>query len=549
MGQMKIKVLNENYTMEEGATFLELANKVQDKYDATIALAKYAGKLQELNKKIPGEGEVTFITLNEEDGRRAYRRSVTMLMQRSLYHVNKDLHVTIMFAFNHGFYCEAEEEGFKFTKEFLDKVDADMRKTVEEDLKIEKETMKTDEAMKMFESLGMKNKGNLFRYRSSSSVNVYKLGHYLDYYYGYMLPSTGYLTAFELMPFEKGFLLRFPKEDANKVAEFNPSMKLFNVLHEAEDWGKMLEVGNIGELNNAISNGRMQQLILVQEALMEKKIGQIAEQIVEGGKKFVMIAGPSSSGKTSFSYRLSVQLTSLGMKPHPIGIDNYYCDRQFCPKDENGNYDFECLEAIDVEKFNEDMQALIRGETVDMPTFNFKTGKREYRGNYLTMGPGDVLVIEGIHGLNDKLSYSIDAKDKFKIYISALTQLNVDEHNNLSATDGRLLRRICRDNRTRATSAKDTIAMWDSVRRGENKYIFPFQESADVMFNSSFLYELAVIKPYVQPLLFQITPEDPEYVEAKRLLKFLDYILPVPSEDINHNSLFREFIGGSCFNV
>jgi uridine kinase len=219
------------------------------------------------------------------------------------------------------------------------------------------------------------------------------------------------------------------------------------------------------------------------------------------------------------------------------------------PKDENGNYDFECLEAIDVEKFNEDMQALIRGETVDMPTFNFKTGKREYRGNYLTMGPGDVLVIEGIHGLNDKLSYSIDAKDKFKIYISALTQLNVDEHNNLSATDGRLLRRICRDNRTRATSAKDTIAMWDSVRRGENKYIFPFQESADVMFNSSFLYELAVIKPYVQPLLFQITPEDPEYVEAKRLLKFLDYILPVPSEDINHNSLFREFIGGSCFNV
>ncbi|MCR5374542.1 MAG: nucleoside kinase [Lachnospiraceae bacterium] len=548
MGQMKIKVLNENYTMEEGATFLELANKVQDKYNATIALAKYAGKLQELNKKIPGEGEVSFITLNEEDGRRAYRRSVTMLMQRSLYHVNKDLHVTIMFAFNHGFYCEAQED-FEFTKEFLDKVDADMRQTVAEDLKIEKETMKTDEAMKMFEALGMKNKGNLFRYRSSSSVNVYKLGRYLDYYYGYMLPSTGYLTAFELVPFEKGFLLRFPKEDANKVADFNPSMKLFNVLHEAEDWGKILGVGNIGEMNNAISSGRMQQLILVQEALMEKKIGQIAEQIVAGGKKFVMIAGPSSSGKTSFSYRLSVQLTSLGMKPHPIGIDNYYCDRQFCPKDENGNYDFECLEAIDVEKFNEDMQALIRGETVDMPTFNFKTGKREYRGNYLTMGPGDVLVIEGIHGLNDKLSYSIDAKDKFKIYISALTQLNVDEHNNLSATDGRLLRRICRDNRTRATSAKDTIAMWDSVRRGENKYIFPFQESADVMFNSSFVYELAVIKPYVQPLLFQITPEDPEYVEAKRLLKFLDYILPVPSEDINHNSLFREFIGGSCFNV
>ncbi len=547
MADLKVKVLGESYNIPKGSTYADLANHVQSQFKDEIALAKVDGKLHELSKKINANEEVEFLTISSPDGRRAYRRSVCMVMHRSIYHVNPDIHVKVMFRYNHGFYCEADEEEFVFTKDFLDKVEADMRKTIADNLKIEKTVMKTDEAMRMFEELGMKNKGNLFRYRSSSNVNVYKLGHYLDYYYGYMLPSTGTLGAFSLELFEKGFMIRFTNDiPANDTV---PSRKLFNVLHEAEEWGKMLNVANIGEMNNAIATGKMQQLILVQEAIMEKKIGQIAERIVSEGKKFVMIAGPSSSGKTSFSYRLSVQLLALGMKPHPIGIDNYYCDRQFCPKDENGNYDFECLEAIDVAKFNEDMTALLKGETVDMPTFNFKTGKREYRGNFLTMGEGDILVIEGIHGLNEKLSHSIDAKNKFKIYISALTQLNVDEHNCLSATDGRLLRRIVRDNRTRATSAKETMAMWASVRRGENMYIFPHQESADVMFNSSFLYELAVIKPYVQPLLFQITPEDPEYIEAKRLLKILDYILPVPSEDINHNSLFREFIGGSCFNV
>ena len=282
---------------------------------------------------------------------------------------------------------------------------------------------------------------------------------------------------------------------------------------------------------------------------MEKKIGEIAGMIKERGSKFVMIAGPSSSGKTSFSHRLSIQLIAHGLKPHPIGLDNYYADRRFTPRDENGNPDFECLEALDVAQFNEDMQKLLKGERVEMPSFNFKTGLREYRGNYLKLGDDDILVIEGIHGLNDKLSYSIDSNLKYKIYISALTQLNIDEHNCLHTTDGRLLRRIVRDARTRGTSAKETIAMWYSVRRGEEKYIFPHQDSADVMFNSAFLYELAVIKPYVQPLLYQIEPGEPEYDEAKRLLKLLDYILPVPSEDISHNSLFREFIGGSCFNV
>jgi uridine kinase len=283
---------------------------------------------------------------------------------------------------------------------------------------------------------------------------------------------------------------------------------------------------------------------------MEERIGNIAAQIAaDPNKKFVMIAGPSSSGKTSFSNRLSIQLSAKGLRPHPIALDDYYVDREKSPRDENGNYDFECLECIDIELFNHDMTALLNGETVDMPTFNFKTGKREYRGKKLKLGADDVLVIEGIHGLNDKLSYSLPSESKFRIYLSALAPLSIDEHNPLPTTDGRLLRRMVRDARTRNTPAQETLRMWYSVRRGEEKYIFPFQDSADVMFNSALVYEMAVLKVYAEPLLFQIPKDSPEYLEAKRLLKLLDYFLPLPTEGIAQNSLIREFVGGSCFHV
>ena len=312
----------------------------------------------------------------------------------------------------------------------------------------------------------------------------------------------------------------------------------------------MLDVGTIGALNDAIASGRGEQIILLQEALMEERIGSLAAQIAaKKGIKFVMIAGPSSSGKTTFSNRLSIQLLAKGRKPHPISLDDYYDDRERCPRDADGNLDFECLEALDVRQFNEDMTRLLAGEKVDMPSFNFKTGKREYRGRILQLKENDILVIEGIHGLNDKLSYTLPAESKFKIYISALTQLNIDEHNPLSTTDCRLLRRIVRDARTRGTTAQETIAMWKSVRRGEEKNIFPFQDSADVMFNSALLYEVAVLKVYAEPLLFQIPRDSAEYLEAKRLLKFLDYFLPLPTEGIAQSSLVREFVGGSCFNV
>ncbi|MCR4956858.1 MAG: nucleoside kinase [Lachnospiraceae bacterium] len=545
---VKISVNGQALEVEEGMTFLELANQFQKDYPDDIALAVRNGKLVELNKPITEEGEVEFLTTASSTGIRTYRRSATMLMQKALYNINHDLHVEVLFSLSQGFFCRLREN-VKVTQELLDQLKAEMQKLVDQNIPICKNSYDTTDAVKMFEEVGMHDKGNLFKYRASSSVNVYSIRHYVDYYYGYMLPNTGMIKYFDLALYDDGFVLLFPNENSREVAPFTPSGKLYETLKESTKWGDMLGIVTLGDLNDAIVDGKLQDIVLVQEALMEKKIGDIAAQIKERGSKFVMIAGPSSSGKTSFSHRLSIQLMAQGMKPHPIGLDNYYRNREDTPLDEQGNPDYECLEALDVKQFNEDMQNLLKGEKVELPRYNFKNGRREYRGDYMKLGDEDILVIEGIHGLNEKMSYGIDSDLKFKIYISALVVLNLDEHNCLHTTDGRLLRRIVRDARTRGTSAKETIAMWYSVRRGEEKYIFPNQDSADAMFNSAFIYEMAVIKPYVQPLLHQIKPSDPEYYEAKRLLKMLEYVLPAPSEDINNNSLFREFIGGSCFNV
>jgi len=366
-----------------------------------------------------------------------------------------------------------------------------------------------------------------------------------------MPPSTGMLKYFDLMKYEEGFLLVLPSRKKPTVVDpFVPRKKLYVTLNESNKWAKMMEVTNVASLNDIIAEGKINELILVQEALQEKKISDIAEMIKNrADSKFIMIAGPSSSGKTTFSYRLTIQLKAHGLKPHPIAIDNYFVDRERTPIDEDGNPNFEALEAIDLEQFNKDMTDLLNGKTVDIPYFNFISGKREYRGNYLRLGPEDILVIEGIHGLNDALSYSLPRESKFKIYISALTQLNIDEHNRIPTTDGRLLRRMVRDARTRGASAQKTIAMWPSVRRGEDEYIFPFQEDADVMFNSALIYELAVLKQYAEPILFGIDRNSKEYVEAKRLLKFLDYFISTPADTVPNNSILKEFIGGSCFKV
>ena len=476
-----------------------------------------------------------------------------MLLLKAIYDVaGKDGadNVVIHYSVGSGYYFTIKQSTAP-DQEFLDRVKARMHELAEANLPIQKRSVSTHEAVELFHKHGMYDKEQLFRYRRVSRVNLYSIGNYEDYFYGYMASHTGYLRYFDLKSYDEGFVLEFPERNRpDEIPPFAPEEKIFRVQKESQEWVEKLDIACVGDLNDRITGEGIQNILLVQEALQEAKISGIAERIAEAGnKKFVMIAGPSSSGKTTFSHRLSVQLRAHGMRPHPIAVDNYFVNRENTPLDEFGEKNYECLEAIDVEQFNKDMLALLSGERVELPVYNFKTGMREYRGDFLKLGKEDVLVIEGIHGLNDRLSYGLPMENKFKIYISALTQLNIDEHNRIPTTDGRLIRRIVRDARTRGISAKETIARWPSVRRGEEANIFPFQEQADVMFNSALVYELACLKLYAEPLLFGIDQKEPEYVEAKRLLKFLDYFVAVPSEAVPHNSILREFVGGSCFDV
>lgn len=537
----------------EGTSYTEIAKDFQDQYDSPIVLVLKNGKLTELFKKVTSDCRIEFLTTKTSPGIEAYRRSATLIMLKAFYDVvgNKNINkISVQYSLSKGYYCTLNSK-VKLNQELIDKVKIRMNEIVAENAQINKRTIGTTSAIDLFNRHRMYDKEKLFKYRRASKVNIYSLKGFEDYFYGYMVPNTGYVKYFDLFLYDEGFVLQLPtKENPNVVPEFKPQKKLFNVLKESEKWSETLKIDTVGALNEQISQGNIKDIILVAEALQEKKIAEIATMIAESkDKKFIMIAGPSSSGKTSFSHRLSIQLKANGLNPHPIGVDDYFVNRDITPRDENGNYNFEVLEALDVEQFNKDMLELLDGKTVKMPTYNFITGKREYKGNTLTLGKDDILVIEGIHGLNDKLSYALPKNSKFKIYISALTQLNIDEHNRIPTTDGRLIRRMVRDARTRGISAEETIARWQSVRNGEESYIFPFQEEADVMFNSALIYELSVLKQFAEPLLFGIPSTSPEYVEAKRLLKFLDYFLGVNTEDIPNNSLVREFAGGSCFNV
>ncbi len=536
-----------------GITYGEIASIYQKDYPYQIALAVRDGKIRELFKKVDKDCTVSFLTLTDDTGHKTYNRTAILILMKALHDVvgaDKIEKIKLEFAIGNGLYCSKKGD-FEVTDELVSKVKAKMQEYIRKDLYVIKRSMPLEEANVIFGEQKMEDKVNLFKYRGSSTVNVYSLDGYKDYYYGYMLPSTGYVKHFDLQKYEDGFVLILPeKKNPDVLGEFKPLPKLFHAMSIATEWGEKLGVDTVADLNDEIRAGRFNELVLVQEALQERRISEIASDIVSrGGVKFVMIAGPSSSGKTTFSHRLSVQLKTHGLVPHPIAVDDYFVDREKTPKQPNGDYDFECLEAIDMKQFNEDMLRLLSGERVELPTFNFVTGKREYKGNFKQLGPDDVLVIEGIHGLNDKMSYALPAESKYKIYISALTSLNIDEHNRIPTTDGRLLRRLVRDARTRGATAKRTIHMWESVRKGEEENIFPFQESADAMFNSALIYELAVLKQYAEPLLYNIEKGEPEYFEAVRLLKFLSYFLGVSTEELPKNSIVREFVGGSCFKV
>ncbi len=536
-----------------GVTFGEIAGVYQKDYPYQIALAVRNGKIRELFKKVDEDCTVEFLTLADDTGHKTYNRTATIILMKAINDVvgmDKIEKIKMEFAIGNGYYC-AKKGNFEITDEVVEKIKAKMQEYIDKDYCIIKKSMPLDEANALFAKQKMMDKISLFRYRGSSMVNVYNLDGYYDYYYGFMLPSTGYVKYFDLQKYENGLVLILPnKKNPTVLEEFQPLPKLFKSMEIASDWGEKLGVDTVSDLNDQIRKGGFNELVLVQEALQERRISEIASDIVSrGGVKFIMIAGPSSSGKTTFSHRLSVQLRTHGLTPHPIAVDDYFVDREKTPKQPNGDYDFECLEAIDTQLFNDNMCALLAGERVELPTFNFVTGKREYRGNFKQLGPDDILVIEGIHGLNDKMSYALPAESKYKIYISALTTLNVDEHNRITTTDGRLLRRLVRDARTRGATAKRTIHMWPSVRNGETDNIFPFQESADAMFNSALIYELAVLKPFAEPLLYSIEKGEPEYFEAVRLLKFLSYFLGVGTEELPKNSIVREFVGGSCFKV
>ncbi|MBO4863599.1 MAG: nucleoside kinase [Eubacterium sp.] len=547
---------NEAYekVFQSGITLYEIleASVEGDNKDYVAALVDK--QLKELTWKIFRDADIEFITSKTVIGFDMYKRSLILLMLKAVKDVlNKaegDYRIEVMYSLGRGFFCRLEDSDTAITEELLAKIKTRMKELVEADIRLGKKTGITADMRKRFEERDLPGKAALLKFRRASRTNVYYLDDYEDYYYGYMVPSTGCLKEFDLVSYDDGFVLVIPERATGKLPEaYKAPDKLYSVLRKSEDWGRKLNITCVGELNQRVVDGGASNLILVQEALMEKQIADIAQQIIDGDRKIILIAGPSSSGKTTFSNRLSIQLMAHGMSPHPIAMDNFFKERVDTPKDADGNYDFECVGAMDLDLFNGTMSRLLNGEEVDMPTFDFTQGKKVYDGNKLKMNKDDVLVVEGIHALNPLSTESLPKDSSFKIYISALTQLNIDEHNRISTTDTRLLRRIVRDARTRGNTATKTISMWPSVRRGEEQNIFPFQEEADAMFNSAMIYELPAIKQFAEPLLFGVPEDSDEYYEAKRLLKFLDYFIGIDVQSIPQHSLMREFIGGGCFKV
>ena len=469
MEQKLLKVTVEGKTKEYpyGTTYRDIVEAYQKDSAFPIILVTADGRLRELHKRVKEDCNVGFVTIRDDIGYKTYKRSACFILLKAIFDVAGKENVTkveIHYSVGSGYYFTMAGSTV-LDQEFLDQVKKRMREIVDAAIPIMKKSVNTDEAIALFHKHHMYDKEKLFYYRRVSKVNIYSIDNYEDYFYGYMADHTGYIQHFDLKLYDEGFVLELPEfTDPVTIPEFKPEVKIFQVQKEAQEWAEKMDISYVGDLNDRITREGIRSILLVQEALQEAKISKIAGDIAESGnKKFIMIAGPSSSGKTTFSHRLSVQLMAHGMKPHPIAVDNYFKNREDTPLDEFGEKNYECLEALDVEQFNKDMLALLRGERVEMPVFNFKTGLREYKGDYLELGSEDVLVIEGIHGLNEKLSHALPSENKYKIYISALTQLNIDEHNRIPTTDGRLLRRIVRDARTRGTTAKETIARWPSV--------------------------------------------------------------------------------------
>ena len=549
---IKATVNQSIYEVKEGTTLSDLAKQVQLPQEPIILLAYMDGKLRELFTPMTKDCHVRFVTLKEQAGYMAYKRTATLMFLKAcedLLGTGATTKIALDYSIGNSIFCDFLEDRV-IDEAFARSIQKRMEELAKANLPITKRSLDTDQAAKYFDRIGLKGKKELFQFRRESKTNIYSLDGYDNYFYGYMAPSTGYISAFLVSAYQHGVVLQIPKrKQTEEIVPFTPQPKLFHVMQRSREWTKTMGVDTVGALNDEITHGNINHLILLQEGLQEKLLADIADEIVSKNKRIILIAGPSSSGKTTFSHRLSIQLEIAGLTPHPVSMDDYFLDRELSPRDENGNYNFETIASLDVDLLTKHINQLLDGEEIDVPSYNFISGKREYRGHKLKIGEKDVLVMEGIHGLNGTLTNEIPEDAKYRIYVSALNQINLDEHNRIPSSDGRLLRRIVRDAMTRGNDARETISRWDSVRKGEEDNIFPYQEEADVMFNSAQIYEIAVLKQYAEPLLFAVPRDCPEYQEAKRLLKFLEYFLNIPSEAIPKTSLLREFIGGSCFDV
>lgn len=549
---IKATVNQSIYEVKEGTTLSDLAKQVQLPQEPIILLAYMDGKLRELFTPMTKDCHVRFVTLKEQAGYMAYKRTATLMFLKAcedLLGTGATTKIALDYSIGNSIFCDFLEDRV-MDEAFARSIQKRMEELAKANLPITKRSLDTDQAAKYFDRIGFKGKKELFQFRRESKMNIYSLDGYDNYFYGYMAPSTGYISAFLVSAYQHGVVLQIPKrKQTEEIVPFTPQPKLFHVMQRSREWTKTMGVDTVGALNDVITHGNINHLILLQEGLQEKLLADIADEIVSKNKRIILIAGPSSSGKTTFSHRLSIQLQIAGLTPHPVSMDDYFLDRELSPRDENGNYNFETIASLDVDLLTKHINQLLDGEEIDVPSYNFITGKREYHGHKLKIGEKDVLVMEGIHGLNGTLTNEIPEDAKYRIYVSALNQINLDEHNRIPSSDGRLLRRIVRDAMTRGNDARETISRWDSVRKGEEDNIFPYQEEADVMFNSAQIYEIAVLKQYAEPLLFAVPRDCPEYQEAKRLLKFLEYFLNIPSEAIPKTSLLREFIGGSCFEV
>lgn len=534
--------------VEKGTSFKQVIEKYYNEIEEDIALCRLNYEYYELNSLVKENGKLTLVPFKSDIGMTVYKRTLQFIFIKATLDIFPNSKITIEHSISKCIFGEIHKK-IILTKDDVEKIKNRMIEIINKNLNIEKEEVSIEKAIEIFEGYGMEDKIGLLRHMKDHSIDLYKIEDRYDYFYGLMASNTGIIRAFDLKYYEPGFILRYPENyNIFELPEFKEQKKLFNIFYETEKWLEILEVGDVGSLNNKLEEGKTRELVMVSEALHEKKIAYIADNITnKSGVKMVLIAGPSSSGKTTFSKRLSIQLRVNGLIPVPISLDDYFVDREANPKDENGEYDFETIQSVDLVTLNDHFIKLLNGEEVQTPSYNFKTGRREWRGDTLKLPKNGVIIVEGIHALNPKLTLKVAEENKYKVYISALTQLNLDNHNRIRTTDVRKIRRIVRDYLSRGYGAEETLKMWPSIKRGEKRNIFVYQEECEDMFNSTLVYELSVLKPYALKELEKIKKDSPVYAEAYRLKSFLGFFKEIPMEYVPENSIFREFIGGSCF--